>query len=212
MSLSLPEEQFPLFRKMVRLTVRVSNTVRDTLGTGVLISTDGLILTSYHVIRKCPEPKINPCRLRKDWSIAFLKSRPATVVFADRELDIALLRCRGMTAKIRPAKISFDYVGTGSGVYRVGMDDTPLDAGHVHAYDYAGPVSRLAVSIIADSGASGGPLFDERLRLIGIVDSIKPQKRYPPETYGIPMPAIRRRIFSREAVWPLLPKYLRPER
>lgn len=197
---------------MVKSTVRVANTVRDTLGTGVLISADGLILTSYHVIRRCTELEISLCRLRKDWSIAFLKSRPATVVFADQELDIALLRCRGLTAKIRPAKISFDHVGTGSGVYRVGMDDTPLDTGHVHAYDYAGSISRLAVSIIADHGASGGPLFDDRLRLIGIVVSVMSNKRYPPVTFGIPMPAIRRRIFSREAVWPLLPKNLRPER
>jgi len=209
MLLSLPKEQFYLFRKIVYSTVRVTNPRSGNCGTGVLISADGLILTASHVLRSDETPEISPCRLRKDWSIAFLKSHKAEVIFRDRKLDIAVLRCRAAAVRSKPAKIRFGDVKIGTGVYRVGMDDVPLATGHVHAFNFDGPFRRLVISIIFDCGASGGPIFDERLKLIGIVQSGLRARRPPPEAFVIPVDAVRGHVFCHETVWPLLPEHLR---
>lgn len=160
-----------------------------SIGAGVLVDESGLILTNYHVVAgqiRDPNRRVlsggdaggplsEPVRAR------FVDGRelPATLLVADRDRDIALLR-------LRPAdsaeKFRFAARGRSSGlqvgeaVFAVG---TPLGLQHSVAQGIVSAVGRtnllrsrqtplIQLDAAINLGNSGGPLFNLRGEVVGI--------------------------------------------
>ncbi len=211
----LPHEQKALFARMMTATVRIFNPTSGSLGTGVLISDRGLILTCEHVIKRKKSLIIRTCELTEDWDVALLGRFTADVLLVDKRADLAalLIRPSPVKSEFPCAEVNLADPAVEDPVYRIGMDSIPMDSGHVInlGKDEKTGIPFIGASIISDSGASGGPLFDKRLRLIGIVTDCTTNKKLPPIAYAVPTSIIRNRLFRRVVVKRHLPEHLRPK-
>ncbi|SEQ85554.1 serine protease, S1-C subfamily, contains C-terminal PDZ domain [Microlunatus flavus] len=151
----------------------------EAAGTGVVLTSDGEVLTNYHVVEGSTSIRVT---LPGSGSRAG-RTYTATVVGADRAADVALLQlhgARGLTA----ARIDDDTLAVGDDVTAVG------NAGGTGALTAAdGRVSDLSASITTQSegtvagerltkliettsdvvpGDSGGPLLDAEGEVVGI--------------------------------------------
>ncbi|MCR5877474.1 S1C family serine protease [Phenylobacterium sp. J367] len=132
------------------------------MGSGVLISADGYILTNHHVAGEAG-------RVRVRWADG--TDTPGEVVRADRGRDVALIKT---TAKTAPLGIRTAPVKLGETVYAIG---TPKER------DFAGTLTRGVVSspkrvldgrsyiqsdVAITNGNSGGALIDEKGGLVGL--------------------------------------------
>lgn len=130
-------------------------------GSGVLISSDGYVLTNHHVAGETG-------RVRIRWADG--TESVGDVVRGDRRRDVALIRT---TAKAVPLSIRASPALLGETVFAVG---TPLDK------ELAGTLTRGVVSsnrvlegqpwiqsdVAVTQGNSGGPLLDEKGAVIGL--------------------------------------------
>lgn len=156
-----------------------------TLGAGVIVDPQGIVVTNYHVIA---DALAVPSGLRADASKSptvtarFENGRelPATVLVADREEDLAILRLRAPDPTERFAAVGLgrsSELAVGQEVFAVG---NPLGLNHsvsrgiVAALDRTDvlqgrklPLVQLDASI--NVGNSGGPLFALDGSLVGIV-------------------------------------------
>jgi serine protease Do len=137
-------------------------------GTSFAVTSDGLLATNYHVIRG----------LDSVWVSNFTDSLVryiATIVYANPETDIALLKI-------------IDPQFTGFGAIPYGKASQPADMGeYVYTLGYSkqdvvfgeGSISSVSgyrsdttsyqVSVPVNPGNSGGPLFDSRGNLLGMI-------------------------------------------
>jgi serine protease Do len=136
----------------------------DEMGSGVLISSDGYILTNQHVAK-------GPGHVRIRWADG--GETDGEVVRSDAHRDVALIKVAA--AKGRPLAIRRTPVDLGETVYAIG---TPMSDA------YQNTVTRGIVSatrkldgqsfIQSDAGAthgnSGGPLVDEKGAVVGLAD------------------------------------------
>ena len=163
----------------------VNVTTGRTLGAGVIVDPQGIVVTNYHVIA---DALAVPSGLRADASRSptvtarFENGRelPATVLVADREEDLAILRLRAPDPTEEFAAVSLgrsSALAVGQEVFAVG---NPLGLNHsvsrgiVAALDRTEvlrerklPLVQLDASI--NVGNSGGPLFALDGSLVGIV-------------------------------------------
>jgi S1-C subfamily serine protease len=144
---------------------------REGLGTGVIVNTQGSILTAYHVIDGATSIRV---------SFADGTRSPAEVVSTDPEHDIAVVAAAHLPEVIVPAVLG-GGVQVGEEAYAVG---NPL--GYVDSLT-AGVVSGLGRSTETDGktlrgliqfdaavnpGSSGGPLLNRGGQVIGIVTAL----------------------------------------
>jgi S1-C subfamily serine protease len=156
-----------------------------TLGAGVIVDPRGIVVTNYHVIAEAlavpSGPRVDASR-SPTVTARFENGRelPATVLVADREEDLAILRLRAPDPGERFAAVSLgrsSELAVGQEVFAVG---NPLGLNHsvsrgiVAGLDrtevLAGrklPLVQLDASI--NVGNSGGPLFALDGSLVGIV-------------------------------------------
>ncbi|MET0272501.1 MAG: trypsin-like peptidase domain-containing protein [Phenylobacterium sp.] len=134
------------------------------MGSGVLISSDGYILTNHHVAGEAG-------RVRVRWSDG--TDTPGEVIRSDRRRDVTLIKT---PPKAQPLAIRAGAAQLGETVFAIG---TPLDR------ELAGTLTRGVVSstrtrdgltfIQSDVGVthgnSGGPLLDEKGAVIGLTVS-----------------------------------------
>lgn len=137
----------------------------NVMGAGVLISSNGHILTNEHVIHKATKIEV----IKND----ILYS--AVIIGSDEDLDIALIRIKGRFSFLSLADSNKVKVGDWAVAmgYPVGVDQTMT----------AGIISAINKSIIADGtlydnliqtdaaiskGNSGGPLLNIEGQIIGI--------------------------------------------
>lgn len=164
----------------------------DGLGSGVLISADGLILTAYHVIRGAP-----------DLSVQLLnKTRyPAQVIGYNDQDDLALLRVnvpRGTPflplAAARPAVGETALaIGNGGGAFLtpktgrlLGLDSDPGRA------DF--PPGTLEMNAPLIPGDSGGPVVNVKGEVTGIVSYIRMTPGNQPRSYAVPVTTTDARV------------------
>ncbi|WP_155298596.1 S1C family serine protease [Deinococcus kurensis] len=164
----------------------------DGLGSGVLISADGLVLTAYHVIQGAP-----------DLSVQLLgKTRyPAQVVGYNDQDDLALLRVnvpRGTPflplAAARPAVGDTALaVGNGGGAFLtpktgrlLGLDSDPGRA------DF--PPGTLEMNAPLIPGDSGGPVVNVKGEVTGIVSYIRMTPGNRPRSYAVPVTTTDARV------------------
>jgi len=207
MGTALPEAQRPLFKRAVRYLVEVT-AGNGNVGSGVVITRDGLILTAYHVIKGCGEASIRRCRLSETtWNIVRFGRYAADVVYKNVRADIAVLRLRKPPKTLGVAPLGYSKeLKVGSGVYRVGRDDHPLASGHMLVSETTDGIPSCEFSMESAVGASGGPIFNERIRLVALTTETSLAKSEPAKTYGLPIDWIRKRVLKHKSVRELLPE------
>ncbi len=146
----------------------VTNTMAfEKTGTGFAVAPD-MILTAYHVVES-----------GELISVSFGEtSYPATMTAFNKELDWALLKMSGKA----PGTVSIgksSKVTLGESVYSLGYpasdilgDEIKYAKGEIGALSgLGGSKEHFQISVPIQPGNSGGPLFDEYGRVIGIVVS-----------------------------------------
>jgi S1-C subfamily serine protease len=154
---------------------------KDRVGSGVIISRDGRVLTNWHVIGDDPQPVVvlkprDSAELKKELAFS------AVVEKVDQVADLALLRIARP-----PPSLSFVSLGAASSL-NVGQDVHAIGHPQGEVWTYTrGIVSQIRANyewktetgivhranIIQtqtpiNPGNSGGPLLDDNARLIGI--------------------------------------------
>jgi serine protease Do len=146
----------------------------DGLGSGVLISNDGRVLTAAHVVQTADVA-----------SVEFANGEVivARVIGSDVQSDVALLQLKQMPKGIAPAPLGdSDKVEVGDQVFVIGAPygiSQTLSVGHLSGRrrlnsndGSATSVEFLQTDAAINTGNSGGPMFDMDGNVIGIVSSI----------------------------------------
>jgi len=138
-------------------------------GSGFLITKDGFIGTNYHVIKDA---------VKQGYTIiaVFEKSRKtikAEVRNWDEKIDFAVIKVDRINgADYKPLILGdSDKVGMLAKIYTAGYpitDDLKIQTGYVNASHNRKGNDYFDISILIDHGNSGGPVIDEKGRLIGI--------------------------------------------
>ncbi|WP_375416756.1 S1C family serine protease [uncultured Hymenobacter sp.] len=135
-------------------------------GTGVALTADGYLVTSYHVIQGADSLVVE----------GHDKHRyHAEAVYADRKHDLAILRITeagfGGFGRL-PYAVKATETDLGERVYTLGYprEDVVYGEGALSARSgFEGDPAFYQISIPVNPGNSGGPLLDERGNLIGII-------------------------------------------
>ncbi len=168
----------PLVYQAILPSLAVVQTDRDPesdlvgLGSGVVINSDGFVLTALHVIEDANEIQLG---------FADGTGTNATVVNIDPERDIAVLAPSSLPSLVVPATIgSADAMRVGSEVYAVGHPlglAGSMSAGVISGFDRefvpsdgGEPVRGLIqFDAAVNPGNSGGPLLNQGGQVVGIV-------------------------------------------
>ena len=148
--------------------------VVDGLGSGVLISNDGRVLTAAHVVQTADVATVE---------FANGEEIIARVIGSDVQTDVALLQLKQMPKGIAPAPLGdSDKVQVGDQIFVIGAPygiSQTLSVGHLSGRhrlnsnnDTSPSVEFLQTDAAINTGNSGGPMFDMDGNVIGIVSSI----------------------------------------
>ncbi|PJE34985.1 serine protease [Pseudooceanicola lipolyticus] len=162
----------PFFEQFFRGFGTPRPRVQNSLGSGVILSPDGIVVSNFHVVGLATDIRV-VMNDRREFS--------ASVVLADQESDLAVLRLDGAEDLPFLELRDSDRVDVGELVLAIG---NPFGVGQTVS---SGIVSGLARSGVAtgnargyfiqtdapiNPGNSGGPLIDVNGQLIGINTSI----------------------------------------
>ena len=154
-----------------------NQTPSSVSGSGFLISSDGYILTNYHVVEYAAESGISVGVTTYDGSVYV-----GTVVGREEDRDLAIVKIEktGFT----PAEFgNSDTIKVGDVIYAVGNPygvlEFTMSVGHVSALnrliatdedeDNAGNMFQIDAAVF--SGNSGGPVYNAKGEVIGIVSA-----------------------------------------
>ena len=162
----------PFFEGLFRDFGTVRPQVQNSLGSGVILSADGIVVSNYHVVGEATDIRV---------VMADRREYRATVILGDEESDLALLQLEGATDLPALSLRDSDSVEVGELVLAIG---NPFGVGQTVS---SGIVSGLARSGTAtgtgrgyfiqtdaaiNPGNSGGALIDVNGDLIGVNTSI----------------------------------------
>lgn len=162
----------PMFSQMFRNQGRVVPQVQNSLGSGVILTPEGMVVSNYHVVGMATEIRV---------VLADRREFIADVLLGDKEADIAVLKLRGAQGLPALAFRDSDAIEVGDLVLAIG---NPFGVGQTVS---SGIVSGLARSgafvgqgrgyfIQTDApinpGNSGGALVDMAGRLVGVNTAI----------------------------------------
>jgi S1-C subfamily serine protease len=144
------------------------------LGSGFLISDDGLIMTASHVVQLAEDVAVR-------WVTGDVSK--AKIVSTNPTADVAIIRAESVPESITPLVLAdSDTVRVGDQVFIIGAPMTyahSLTVGHVSARrapkDLFGgiePVELLQTDAAINEGNSGGPMFNMDGEVIGVVSHI----------------------------------------
>jgi serine protease Do len=142
------------------------NAREHALGSGILLTPDGLVLTSRHVIAGADDVRIE---------LSDGRSFPGAVIARDGWLDVALIKMRGARGLPVAALGSSDAIKVGDPVLAIG---NPFGLGpsvtrgiisaKARSIDDGPSEVFLQTDAAVNPGDSGGPLLDAEGRVIGI--------------------------------------------
>ena len=143
-----------------------------SVGTGVIFSEDGYIITNYHVISGC-----SACTVWVTDSYGVDTEYPAKLVGYDEDNDLAVLKIAAIELPVAEFGVS-DDLEVGDRVYAIGnplgleLRNTLTD-GLVSAIDRDVDVDGVTMTLIQtnaalNSGNSGGPLINQYGPVVGI--------------------------------------------
>ena len=132
------------------------------MGTGFIVSEDGLIVTNYHIVSNASRIIV---KLKKNKAYQVIG-----VVGADPEKDLAVLKI--MARDLDPVRLGNSRrVKVGQRVVAIGnplgLESTVAD-GLVSAVRETDDLKLLQISVPLSHGSSGGPLFDLRGKVVGV--------------------------------------------
>ena len=143
-------------------------------GSGFLISEDGYILTNYHVVEQAIKKGINVTITTYDGAVFV-----GRIVGSDEDRDIAVIKIE----KDGTTPVLFgdsDELKVGDSIYAVGNPygilEFSMTMGHISALDRQiateeteKSLSMFQIDAAVYSGNSGGPVYDARGRVVGVV-------------------------------------------
>lgn len=155
---------------------------KDSLGSGVLVSADGVIVTNLHVVGDDAEvgvifkPAVEGAQLDKK------DIRPAKVIRRDGVADLALIKVADLPAGVTPLKVAASSaVQVGSDVHAIGH---PTGEAWTYTRGVVSQIRRdynwsatdkvphkatvIQTQTPINPGNSGGPLLDDALEVVGI--------------------------------------------
>ncbi|MCE3222193.1 MAG: exported protein of unknown function [Nitrospira sp.] len=137
--------------------------VERPAGSGVIVHHDGYLLTAHHVVA-------NAKRITIVTSGEFRV--PAVVVSVDAEHDLALLKVETVGLSEAPlgyagaVKLDQEVIAVG---FQFGLREITVTRGHVSAVRAKGVQRVFQVDAAVNPGNSGGPLFNRRGEVVGIL-------------------------------------------
>jgi serine protease Do len=146
--------------------------IQQSLGSGVIVGADGLIITNNHVINGAEQILV---------SLADRREYPAKVVFSDARLDLALLKVDTKGAKLPVIRMGdSDKAEVGDITIAIG---NPFGVGQTVTTGIVSAIARTGIGVsdwqffiqtdaAINPGNSGGALLDSQGRLIGINTAI----------------------------------------
>lgn len=161
------------------------NRVTPGLGSGVIVSEEGHIITNHHVIEGHQKIRV---------TLHDGRSLPAVLVNSDKLLDIAVLRIKGSQPDERFAALKFadsDEVKVGQLAIAVGNPyglGESVTVGHISGRDRSlsdGQRDLFQTDAAINPGNSGGPLLNHLGEIIAINVSIYSEDRENPGFQGI---------------------------
>jgi len=159
---------------------------KSSLGSGYLVSGDGLIATNYHVVASfIADPVRNQLRAKSPAG----EFRVSLVQF-DLVNDIALVRAAGAPGK--PLALADVVPEVGERIFSFGNPEglgMSLIEGNANGFATKGVVPRLLLSMPLNSGMSGGPILNSRDQVVGTNVSV--QWLSNSLSFGVPTAALR---------------------
>ncbi len=159
---------------------------KSSLGSGYLVSADGLVATNYHVVAPfIQDPLRNQLRARSEAG-----ETPLSLVQFDLVHDIALVRAAGVKGK--PLVLSPKPPEAGERIISFGDPEglgMSLIEGNANGLATKGVVPRLLLSMPLNSGMSGGPILNARDQVVGTNVSV--QWMSNSLSFGVPVQALR---------------------
>ncbi len=146
--------------------------IQQSLGSGVIVGADGLIVTNNHVVGGADQILV---------ALADRREFPAKLVFADARLDLALLRVDTKGAKLPVIRMGdSDRAEVGDVTVAIG---NPFGVGQTVTTGIVSALARTGIGVsdwqffiqtdaAINPGNSGGALLDAQGRLIGINTAI----------------------------------------
>jgi S1-C subfamily serine protease len=152
------------------------NRTEKSSGTGFAISSSGIIVTNFHVIEGAKSIKVRG--VNSDFS----KNYNAKVLVSDKNNDLALIQIDDYAfASIEtiPYTIKTGLAGVGENIFVLGYplrasmgDEIKLTNGIVSSRTgFQGDITSYQISAPVQPGNSGGPLFDSKGNLVGIINA-----------------------------------------
>ena len=145
-------------------------------GSGFIVSSDGYIITNYHVIQNAYEGNFDINVMTHDGT-----KHIATVVGTEQDNDIAVLKIDA--EGLNPVTFGdSDELAVGDTVYAVGNPlgelEFSMSTGHVSAKDRAitteestTPINVFQIDAAVNSGNSGGPVYNDQGQVVGVVNA-----------------------------------------
>lgn len=149
---------------------------KKSSGTGFALSTEGLIVTNHHVVEGATKIKVRG--VRGDFSRAY----NAVNTIEDKKNDLAIIKIDDPDfTQLAPIPYTIDggISDVGSTVYALGYplratmgDEVKLTNGIISSKTgFQGDITSYQISVPLQPGNSGGPLFDSKGNVIGIVNA-----------------------------------------
>jgi len=181
------------------------------LGSGIVISEDGLVMTSAHVVQMADSVVVRFL----DGSMV-----EAKIIGAAVQADVALLKLDHLPEKLVAAELGdSDDVHIGDEIFVIGA---PYGIGHTLTVGYMSGRRRpetvckslvqiefLQTDAAINKGNSGGPMFNSDGKVVGIVSYILSQSGGSEGLgFAISMNTAKKLLLNRNSVWTGLEAYL----
>ncbi|MBL3570326.1 serine protease [Rhodovulum sulfidophilum] len=162
----------PFFSDLFRNFGRAQPRVENALGSGVIVSPDGMVVSNYHVVGRADQIRV---------VLADRREFDAQVLLADEEADLAVLQLTGARDLPSLPLRDSDEIEVGDLVLAIG---NPFGIGQTVSSGIVSGLARSGLSIgggrgyfiqtdaAINPGNSGGALVDMAGRLVGINTAI----------------------------------------
>jgi serine protease Do len=159
---------------------------KSVLGSGYLVSSDGHVVTNYHVVGSyIEEPDRFSIRVRNGAG-----ERPARLLGFDLVNDLALLEVSGLAG--RPLPLAEGPPPPGAPIVAFGNPEglgLSLIDGVFNGFAEKGVVDRMLLSMPLNSGMSGGPILNRSSQVIGTNVSVMRESNSL--SFGVPVTKLR---------------------
>lgn len=170
-------KSYDVYTKIIDSEIETnSKKIEPKSGSGFAISSDGIIVTNYHVIENANQIKV------RGVNSDFNKTYKAKVLVSDKNNDLVLIQIDDQSFTslgIPPYKITSNLSDVGNSVFALGYplratmgDEVKLTNGIISSKTgFQGDITTYQITVPVQPGNSGGPLFDSNGNIIGIINA-----------------------------------------